>query len=113
MRKPWRLTPAAEESLIDIALWTISTFGPTQADVYEGELIGRCQAIADGRAASRDCSILLVDGEGGAADLRFTRAGEHFVIFIEEPDEIVIVEFLHSRSDLPARIAAIEAMLGP
>lgn len=109
--KPWRLTPAAEESLVDIALWTIDTFGPAQADAYEEELIARCQAIADGRATSRDCSILVDDA--GAAELRFTRAGEHFVIFTESPEEVIIVEFLHSRSDLPSRIAAIEAMLGP
>ena len=78
-----------------------------EALAYEGELIARCQAIADGRATSRDCSI-LVDGAG--AGLRFTRAGEHFVIVAE--DEVVIVEFLHYRSDLPTRIAAVEAMLG-
>lgn len=108
--KPWRLTPAAEESLVEIALWTINTFGPAQADAYEGELIARCQAIADGRATSRDCSILVDDDAKG---LRFTRAGEHFVIFVEDPGAIVIVEFLHSRSDLPARIAALEAVLRP
>lgn len=106
--KSWRLTPRAEESLIEIALWTIETFGPVQADSYERELIDRCAAVADGRALSQECSILV--GEARAVDLRFTRAGEHFAVFVDTGDEIVIVDFLHARSDLPARLKALQAM---
>ncbi len=105
MSRPWRLTPLAEERLVDIALWTIDTFGAVQADLYEAELLERCEAIARGRAPVRDCSVLL--GGDAPSGLRFARAGEHFVVFLETPDEVVIVDFLHSRSDLPARLAAL------
>ncbi|WP_158969619.1 type II toxin-antitoxin system RelE/ParE family toxin [Chachezhania sediminis] len=104
--KPWRLTPRAQDSLVDIALWTIQTFGPAQAEAYEAEVLDRCQAVAAGHALLRDCSVFV--GEAGA--LSYARAGEHFLIVHEMADEIVIVDILHSRSDLPRRIAALHAM---
>ncbi len=107
--KAWRLTPRAEESLVDIALWTLKTFGPRQADIYEIELLDRCAALAGGRAVSRDCSDLL--DPGADTVLRYARAGEHFLVFIDTPGELVIVDILHGRSDLPTRIAAIQARL--
>ena len=109
MTRAWRLTPLARESLVEIALWTIDTFGEAQAGLYESELIDRCEAIAEGRVDSRDCSILVDVGDD--VGLRYTRAGEHFVVYLDEPDEVVIIDFLHSRSDLPARIAALHALL--
>ena len=105
--KAWRLTPRAERSLVDIALWTLETFGPRQADIFETELLDRCAALAAGRAASRDCSNLL-DREDEIG-LRYARAGEHFLVFIDMTDELVIIDILHARCDLPARIAAIQA----
>lgn len=100
--KSWTLTPLAQDSLLEIALWTYDTFGPTQMERYEADILGRFAAIAEGRVVSQDCSVLL--GTGQNIGLRFTRAGEHFVIFTEDRDEIVIVDFLHSQTDLPARL---------
>ena len=105
--KAWRLTPRAEQSLVDIALWTLETFGPRQADIYETELLDRCAALATGRAASRDCSNLL--NREDDIGLRYARAGEHFLMFIDMSDELVIIDILHERCDLPARIAANQA----
>ncbi|MEJ2035317.1 MAG: type II toxin-antitoxin system RelE/ParE family toxin [Maritimibacter sp.] len=48
--KPWRLTSHARNSLVDIALWTLDRFGPAQAEIYERELLERCEAVAEGRA---------------------------------------------------------------
>jgi plasmid stabilization system protein ParE len=108
--KPWRLTPRAQDSLIDIALWTLDTFGPVQAELYEEELVARCTAAAEGRASTQDCALLLDDG--AATGLRFTRAGEHFAVFLETEAEVIFVDFLHARTDLPARIAALRALRG-
>jgi toxin ParE1/3/4 len=106
MSRSFRLTRRAEESLVEIALWTIETFGPGQADIYEAELLSRCDAIVHGQAHSRSCSILVDD----AADLRYLRAGEHFLVFLDLPEEVIIVDILHSRSDLPRHIAALTAL---
>ena len=106
MSRSFRLTRRAEESLIEIALWTIESFGQGQADIYEAELLSRCDAIVNGQAHSRSCSILIDDAE----DLRYSRAGEHFLAFLDRPEEVIIVDILHSRSDLPRHIAALTAL---
>jgi toxin ParE1/3/4 len=106
MSRSLRLTRRAEASLVEIAKWTIEQFGLKQADLYEAELLTRCQAILNGQAHSRSCAVLVDE----AADLRFARAGEHFLVFLYQPDEVIIVDILHSRSDLPRHIAALAAL---
>src|SRR6056297_3054895 len=105
MNRSLRLTRRAEASLVEIAKWTIEQFGLKQADLYEAELLIRCQAILNGQAHSRSCAVLVDD----AADLRFARAGEHFLVFLDQPDEVIVVDILHSRSDLPRHVAALAA----
>lgn len=106
MSRSFRLTHRAEESLVEIARWTIDNFGTRQADIYEAELLSRCEMIVNGQAHSRSCSILVDD----AADLRYLRAGEHFLVFLDRTEEVIIVDILHSRSDLPRQIAALTAL---
>ena len=106
MSRSLRLTRRAEASLVEIAKWTIEKFGIRQAELYENEVLTRCQAILNGQAHSRSCAVLIDD----AADLRFARAGEHFLVFLDQPDEVIIVDILHSRSDLPRHIAALTAL---
>ena len=77
MSRSFRLTRRAEASLTEIARWTIENFGLRQAELYEAELLNRCQAILNGEAHSRSCAVLVDE----AADLRFKRAGEHFLVF--------------------------------
>lgn len=105
MSRPWRLTRAAEASLIDIARWTFETFGPRQAGAYEEDLIATCRDIAAGTALSQDCRRLI--DPDLAEDLRSTRCGQHFIVFVENPDQVIIIDFLHSRSDLPGKLAAL------
>jgi plasmid stabilization system protein ParE len=106
MSKPWRLTRAAEASLIDIARWTVETFGPRQADAYEEDLIETCRDIAGGTALSQECRRLI--DPDLAEDLRFARCGQHFIVFVEDPDQVIIIDFLHSRSDLPGKLAELQ-----
>jgi toxin ParE1/3/4 len=103
MAKPWRLTRRAETALIDIARWTVETFGPRQATAYEDDLIATCRGIAEGTTVSQSCSQLI--GPDLPEDLRFARAGQHFVVFVEDIEQVIIIDFLHSRADLPRRLA--------
>jgi toxin ParE1/3/4 len=105
MPKTWRLTRQAEASLLDIALWTIETFGPRQAEAYEEDLIARCCGIASGGVSSQSCRALI--DPDLKEDLRFARSGQHFIVFVEDDASVIIVDFLHSRSDLPAKLASI------
>ncbi|MCA1776997.1 MAG: type II toxin-antitoxin system RelE/ParE family toxin [Loktanella sp.] len=106
MSRSLRLTRRAEASLTEIARWTIENFGLRQAESYEAELLDRCEGILNGEAHSQSCAVLMDDVE----DLRFIRAGEHFLVFLEQPDEVIIVDILHSRCDLPHHVAALIAL---
>ena len=55
--------------------------------------------------ARRQSCTALVDGID--TDLFFTRAGHHFVVFLEREDEVIIVDFLHSRGNLAAKLHKI------
>lgn len=105
MPRPWRLTRQAEASLVEIARWTLGTFGPRQAEAYEDDLMARCSEIAEGTAQSQGCRRLIAPDL--PEDLRFTRSGQHFVVFIEDATQVIIVDFLHSRTDLPGKLAAL------
>ena len=105
MPKPWRLTRQAERSLVEIAHWTLEAFGQRQAEAYEADLIAHCAAIAAAEAPAQDCRRLI--DPDLPEDLRFTRAGQHFIVFVDFPDQVIVVDVLHSRSDLPRRLAAL------
>ena len=75
MSRAWRLTPRAEDALVDIATWTIARFGGPQADAYERELIDVCRAIARGTAHSQDCSMLVAGLATGTAEMRLPGPG--------------------------------------
>ncbi|MEP2658650.1 MAG: type II toxin-antitoxin system RelE/ParE family toxin [Sedimentitalea sp.] len=92
----------------EIARWTIPNFGSEQADFYEAEIIDRCEAIARGTTLSRSCSILVDE----AQELQFARAGEHFLVFLDQPNEPIVVEILHSRSDIPRHVGALTTLNG-
>lgn len=106
MPKAWRLTRQAEVSVAEIARWTFETFGPRQAAAYEEDLIARCVEIASGTALSRPCGHLADVSE--TEDLRYAHIGEHYVIFVEDEERVVIIDFLHARSDLPRRLAGLD-----
>jgi len=106
MTKPWRLTRQAEASLLDIALWTFEAFGPRQAQAYEEDLIARCSGIGSGSAPSQSCRTII--DPDSKEDLRFIRSGQHFIVFVEDETCVIIVDFLHRRSDLSAKLANLE-----
>jgi toxin ParE1/3/4 len=103
MTRRWRLTPRAEISLVRILDWTAERFGPKQALIYRNLLLDRCAAVADERAAGRDCSSISPT----AAGLRYVRAGQHFLLFEEENGALRFVDIVHARADLPTRLARL------
>lgn len=105
MTKPWVLTRQAERSLAEIAAWTVETFGKRQAEAYAEDLIDACRALADGTAPSRDCRRLVAADL--LEDLRYARIGQHYVVFVAMPKRMIVVDFLHVRMDIPARLAAL------
>ncbi|MFD2238164.1 type II toxin-antitoxin system RelE/ParE family toxin [Aureimonas populi] len=76
---------------------------PVRPKVYEEDLIARCEAIAAGAAHSQGCREII--DPALPANLRFTRAGGHLIIFVKMDSEVVITDFLHPQRDLPRRLA--------
>ena len=72
------MTPSAEEALVDIARWTIRTFGEAQAYAYETTLVAACDAIADGTAQVRDrsCPADAGSGQGAGQNRHRLRTGQ-------------------------------------
>ena len=105
MTKTWRLTEQAEESLLEIALWTFETFGPRQADAYEKDILAKMVDIAAGAAHTQSCSILL--GSDISEDVRFGRVGSHYLIYAELAGYFVLLDLLHQSVDLPRRLVHV------
>lgn len=110
MAKSWRLTRQAETALLDLARWTADQFGPLQAAAYEQDIVDHCRALAAGTILSRPCSQLI--DPDLPEDLRYARCGQHFIVFIDAEETVIVVDFLHTRSDLPARLAALAGKTG-
>ena len=79
--------------------------GLAYAAACEEDLIRRCADIAEGTAISQECRQSI--DSALPEDLRFARSGQHFVVFVDRRDSVIIVDFLHSRSDLPRKLAAL------
>lgn len=106
MSRSFRLTRRAEASLTEFARWTIENFGLRQAELYEAELLIRCEGILSGQAHRRSCAVPVDDAD----DMRFVGVGEHFLVFLDQPDEVIVLDILHSRSELPRHVVALTAL---
>ncbi|MDG1417680.1 MAG: type II toxin-antitoxin system RelE/ParE family toxin [Maricaulis sp.] len=106
MSRPWRLTRHAAAALTDIANWTYQAFGAAQAESYQNGLITCCRQIASGNMRSRSCARLIA--HDCTDNLRYARSGQHYVVFLDAPERVVIVDVLHVRSNLPGKLAQLE-----
>ncbi len=105
MPRTIRFVRSAETRLSDILKWTADRFGPAQARDYGTELLNRLKRVAAREIPDRSLQTIA----GPLVDPRFrcVRAGEHFAVFLSSPDEIIVIDFLHSRADLPRRSNAL------
>ena len=72
----------------------------TPSQVFRGFKRG-WRGRAHGRATARRSPA----GQGKGR--RFIRAGRHFVVYLEIGAEIVVVDVIHGRADLPRRLKAL------
>ncbi|MBS0562910.1 MAG: type II toxin-antitoxin system RelE/ParE family toxin [Proteobacteria bacterium] len=103
--KSFRLSGRAKASYRKIGLWTRERFGSAQAEIYLTLLLDQCRKLAAGQAHHRSCRDVFAPD--AREDLRFARAGEHYVIFVESTREVLVVDFIHSRLDLPGKVAGM------
>jgi len=106
--KPWRLTPRAEQSLVDLFAWTIERFGERQALAYRDALIDRIKTIAAGEPPHpRPCALLMQD-RPGAEGLVSYREGGHYIILRETETMVEVLELLHQNTNLPHHLQRLK-----
>ncbi len=102
MTRPVRLEPQANARLDEILDWTFERFGPRQADRYRAKLADAFDRLGEGTLRGR--SARAEWGDGVREGLLFVRVERHVVLFVEEPEEVVVVDVLHGAMDLPGRV---------
>jgi toxin ParE1/3/4 len=94
----YELAPDAETDLLEIARYTIRTWGPRQADLYKADLIACFEALGEEKARS---SKLISHRK----DLRVCRCQHHYVFSVQEPGTTpLIVAIFHEKMDLMERL---------
>jgi toxin ParE1/3/4 len=96
------ISDRAARSLDRIASFSKDAFGSIRGDRYIADLLRRCRTVADGKAQHQSCRRHFA--EDLREDLRFTRSGRHYIIFIDTPTETLIVDFIHQSADIGRRL---------
>ena len=91
----FRLSRQAEADLLDIAAYTLRTWGQEQAIRYIDELEAACHRLADNPEVGRACDYVR-------PGLRRMEHGRHVLFYRIEAKEILVVRVLHQRM-LPER----------
>jgi toxin ParE1/3/4 len=96
------LSERAKISFREIGLYSRDRYGVEQMRFYLDGLLDRCRAIAAGQVVHQSCRAVFADDL--REDLRFARAGQHYVIFLETDTQVQIVDFLHQAADISGRL---------
>ena len=100
--RSFSLSPQAFESLENIHLYSIATFGAIRGEAYVANLLERCHGLAAGTLPHQSCrAIFAADVR---SDLRLVRAGRHTIIFTESLSEVRIVQIIHQSADIARRL---------
>ena len=94
------LSPRANRSFRETDLR--ERFGVRQMRSCLDGLLDRCKAIAAGQVPHQSCRVLFADDL--CEDRHFARVGQHFAIFVETPDAVLIVDFLNHSADIAGRL---------
>ena len=95
----YELSPAAVDDLLQIALYTIKTWGLVQTDRYEAALESHFRAIGRGDAVTSNPIP-------NRPELRCSRCEHHYIFSFHRPGVApLILAVLHENMDLMKRLA--------
>jgi toxin ParE1/3/4 len=100
--RPWELSPAAQQSLSEIAAWTLDRFGPRQAEAYLAGLTAAFDRLAAGTLRGRSCRREW--GRPVPEAWRLVPVKSHVVIYADLPERVLILDVPHGAMDLPGRM---------
>ncbi|MEM6901635.1 MAG: type II toxin-antitoxin system RelE/ParE family toxin [Pseudomonadota bacterium] len=104
--KPFALSRSAEQRLGQIAGWTTSKYGHDKALKYQDQLIDTLNQLTDGKLPDgKPCAELL--GEKHAdRQVHYLLSGQHHIVYERQPDQIVVLDFIHRSMDLERHLGA-------
>ena len=109
--KTYTLTHQAEVRVREIFRTTRERWGQAQATKYKANLLSRLDHLCSGAPPhGRPCDA-LVPHTIEAANLFYYLEGRHYIIFVDLPDKLEVIDFVYSGRDLEAILDEIQAGL--
>lgn len=97
----YKLTPAAEDDLINIYAESFRSFGEVQAEKYFSELKNCFEILSENPLVSRERTEF-------EPSVRIHPHGSHLVVYVVRKDFVLIVRILHSRMDIQVHLLSSE-----
>lgn len=94
---PYKLTPEAENDLIEIYVFGFQNFGETQAEKYFSDFEDCFQLISKTPLICRERTEF-------SPPVRIHHHGRHLVIYLIQDDQILIVRILHDSMDIQQKL---------
>ncbi|MEM0996132.1 MAG: type II toxin-antitoxin system RelE/ParE family toxin [Bacteroidota bacterium] len=91
----YKLSPEADLDLEEIFLYTIQTFGLSQAEKYLGEIKAAFSSIIDAPTAAINRKMIVAEQE-----IYARRVGSHRIFYRPRRTGIEIVRVLHTAQDI-------------
>jgi toxin ParE1/3/4 len=95
----YRITKQAARDLKEIWHYTATNHSESQADRYVAKLKAGCTKITANPTIRR---VLKLVG----SEVRLYECEHHFIVYLADDAEVVIIAFLHERMDFVARLKA-------
>jgi toxin ParE1/3/4 len=95
----YRITKQAARDLKEIWHYTVTNHSESQADRYVAKLKAGCTKITENPTIRR---VLKLAG----SEVRLYACEYHFIIYLADDAEVIIIALLHERMDFVARLKA-------
>ena len=96
----YKLTPDADDDLIEIYVHGFLNFGETQAEKYFSELEDCFEVLSNAPLICRERTEFT-------PPVRIHHHGRHLVIYVIQDDRILIVRALHDSMDIPRHLSSM------
>ena len=105
--KPFSLSRSAEQRLGQIAGWTASNYGYDKALEYQDQLIDTLTALDGGELPDGKSCAPLLGAKHANRDVRYLMSGQHHIVYERQPDQIVVLDFIHRAMDLNRHLSLV------
>jgi toxin ParE1/3/4 len=96
----YKLTPEAENDLIEIYLYGFKNFGEAQAESYFSELEEVFRMLGETPLICRERLEFF-------PPVRIHPHGRHLIVYVIDTDRILIVRVLHHSMDIPQHLSDV------